>query len=194
MVTGAKLKAWRVAQGLSQADAARLAGVSRATVNRSESGAGEVGEALAALVTQGPGAVPVKEAVKASFAAPPKAPKVKATPSALAEAMKRKPLYATTAEEAHAMRDELHRLAGGEAVCGRASLPLIPLQPVWVTVDAMSPVRPGKIMYRFPCNAAIPQPRARALDYSPRAVLSHDGALYDFETAQRLRSARARAA
>lgn len=183
---GAKFRAWREARGLSQEDAARLAGVARLTVSRAEK-SGRLNAALSALMegkSVEPEATPDPEPKAAKVAKP------KAGADPIAEALQREPLFATTAAEAHAMRDELHRRAlAKNKESNRSCVPLIPLCPVWQTVQPVNFLTKKAMGEPFKVNAAIPDPTVRAKGH-PRGVATRSGALYDYETAALIRAPR----
>lgn len=182
---------WRKARGLTQADAARLFKVTRVTVARWEK-AGGISDAAAALMA-GEMDAPAPEAAPTSAPKPKgkaKAGEVEGTPRALAEAMKREPLYAETSAEAFAMRDELHRRAlvkDKEAM--RSCMPLIPLKPRWQVVQPLTNFTKRPMGEPFKVNAAIPDPVAWARGFGPRAVRTATGAVFDYETADQMRAA-----
>lgn len=186
----AELVKWRKGLKLSQAEAATLLGKSRASVQLYEQGRasipGEVedivrGKAKAPEVEAPPAPKPKGKA---------KAGEVEGTPRALAEAMKREPLYAETSAEAFAMRDELHRRAlvkDKEAM--RSCMPLIPLKPRWQVVQPLTNFTKRPMGEPFKVNAAIPDPVAWARGFGPRAVRTATGAVFDYETADQMRAA-----
>ncbi len=184
-MNGAALRKWREGKGLSQADAATLAGKSRATINRTEQ-SGALPDWAVALINGEEQPV----AREAATSAPPKArapqkrakdaeaaPDERKASPAIVEALKRKPLFAKTSAEAFAMRDELAR----RGKCDRSTTPMIPLNPDFVAAGK----HPGRVMK---CNAAIPDPLGPASlrTYGPRGVLTKSGAVYDYETAHRM--------
>jgi transcriptional regulator with XRE-family HTH domain len=173
--TGAALRTWREKVGISQAEAATLAGKSRATINRTEGGAtlpdwarDLIAGKVAAEDEPAARAKPQAKRAKDAEAAPDDR---KAAPAIVA-ALKRVPLFAKTTAEAFAMRDELAR----RGKVDRSTTPLIPLRPDWVTFGKY-PAPVIKI------NAAIPRPVRVTKRGEGWSVLSADGRLYDYETA-----------
>lgn len=193
MTEGEKLAAWRARQRLSQANVATLLGCSRMTVIRMESGKAEVSDrardAMAGrMATPEPEEVPMSAPVARAKGKPVVDPE--APPKAITEALKREPLFARTAEEARAMRVELHRLAlKRDKEANLSCVPLIPLQPEWQTVRPVGRVTGQPMGDPFKVNAAIPSPVGRAPAYGPRAVMTARGAVYDYESAHVMRAA-----
>lgn len=181
-VTGADFKAWREPR-MSQAKAGAALGVSRVTVNRWEAATDKPVPATAAALVRGEiaGAADAEPPTRARKEKPAKAVKPQASDAApddrtaspaIREALKRSPLFAKTTAEAFAMRDELAR----RGKCDRSTVPLIPLRPDWVTCGKY-PAPVVKV------NAAIPRPLSVRRRGEGWVVVSENGRLYDYETA-----------
>lgn len=179
-MTGEEFRIWREGEGITQAKAGLMAGISRKTVVRAEMALGEqIPSKLARIVTEEaepasaspPGLKLIKTAAEAAAAVKPKGSGVS---KELAAAMLRNPPFAKTAAEARAMRE----LRAEQKKVPVSTIRLLPLKPDWVTLEPS----------RRRVNAAIPKPVDQAAPSwaGPRGVLTESGAVYDYEAAHQM--------
>lgn len=190
-MTPTELADWQRAKGFTQHEAAKFLGISRSGYLNYLNGNRPIPDSIA-LKCQGDGQidptaipgvmrasdlVPVEDDMP-DFAPVTDDPNV-VSEAQLAEAMKRRPPYATTAAEAKAMRHKAAEMLGLKPPEGGVSqVQLVSLQPVWRKLPSGRRV-----------NAAIPQP----MDVEPpswagpRGVVTRSGRVYDYEAAHEMR-------